>query len=615
MTSKKDEKEKKALYELVSTYAPLPMTYRGFALNLGSGNSDWIAYGNGRTVVLRNLKDPSISDCAFTEHKGNVTVVKISPSGGWVCSGDDTGTVMVWGLKNKIVKNTVQINKKIYDLDWSSDNTKIVAVGDGNESKSKVFPFDSGNTVGVVEQHAKAVLSVSYKPTRPFRIATGSEDQTTNFYEGPPFKFVKQIEEHHVVNCVRFSPSGDHYAVVYHENITLYDGKDGKEVSTLKDEKNGHKGTILSVAWSADSKKLLSAGMDKTAKIWNVSSSSVETTFEMGNSKSSYLLQQVSALWFGSYMLSVSMNGALNYLDQKSPTTVHSIHGVQQPFSGYSFNKKTGHLYTADQGNNLTSWDTAKGSCVWWSSSNSHSKGIVGLAVSAKGTHLWSVSHDNTVKYNDLKENKYSTSSTALGSAPVALAAATSDDELAAVILSDKLLIIREEKIISTSEFKATATCLCWSLDDTTVSVGCSDGKIRSFEVEKDSATLKVTYEGQHVGKVVSVTYSPSGQLVSMGFDRMIYFWESKSKVLNQTGWPLHNASIVSSSFNPDGDLMATGSQDQNIIIWKDLKGLDGTKALKIELAHLEGVLFVAFLGNNTLLSLGLDKTIKTWKF
>jgi len=179
--------------------------------------------------------------------------------------------------------------------------------------------------------------------------------------------------------------------------------------------------------------------------------------------------------------------------------------------------------------------------------------------------------------------------------------------------LSDKLLIVREEKVVNTVEFKATGFCLRWAPDDTTVAVGCGDGKIRMFEVTKDAATLSSTHEGQHVGKVVSLNYSPEGVLISMGFDRSIYFWSGKDKVHNKTGWPHHNASVVSSTFSSSG-LMATGSQDQNIIVWTDLKGMDDTKKIVIEMAHLEGVLFIAFLKDDLLLSLGFDKTIKTWK-
>jgi len=610
--SKKEEK--KASFELVRTIAPLPLAQRSYPYHFGYGNTDWIAYGNGRLVILRSLKDPSISDCAFTEHKGNVTVAKISPSGAWVCSGDDTGTVIVWGLKNKIVKQTLKINKKIYDIDWAPDSTKIIAVGDGSESKSKVFPYDSGNAVGVVEQHAKTILSVSYKSSKPHRIATGSEDQTTNLYEGPPFKFMKQMEQEVPVSCVRFSPDGNNYVIVGGSGmVRLFEGKEGKKIKDIKDEKNGHTGSVLSVTWSADGKKILTASQDKTVKLWDVEKGQVDFTWDIGGKGGSYQTQQSSVLWYGSYMISLSLSGAINYLSDKSDKPVQCIQGVQQPFTAWAYNKATGNLYTADTSGQLTTFDTSKGVGTWWDAKNSHKKIIVGMAVNATGSHLWTISHDNTVKYNDLKDHSYSSGASGLGSSPVAVAGANKDETLAAVILTEKLLIVREEKIVNTVEFKANAISLCWSLDDTNIAVGCTDGKVRLFEVDKDSANHTLTYEN-HVGRVVSVNYTPSGNLLSMGFDHFIYFWEKKDKVLNKTGWPHHNASVVSATFNSDGSMMATGSQDQNIIVWKDLKGLDDTKMTKIELAHLEGVLFVCFLKGDLLLSLGVDKTIKIWK-
>ncbi len=45
--------------------------------------------------------------------------------------------------------------------------------------------------MGEFDGLAKKVNSVDFRPTRPFRIATGSEDFAVNFYAGPPFKFLK----------------------------------------------------------------------------------------------------------------------------------------------------------------------------------------------------------------------------------------------------------------------------------------------------------------------------------------------------------------------------------------------------------------------------------------
>ena len=52
-----------------------------------------------------------------------------------------------------------------------------------------VFLWDSGSSVGQINGHSKAINAVDYKPTRPFRICTASEDKEVGFFEGPPFKY------------------------------------------------------------------------------------------------------------------------------------------------------------------------------------------------------------------------------------------------------------------------------------------------------------------------------------------------------------------------------------------------------------------------------------------
>ena len=52
-----------------------------------------------------------------------------------------------------------------------------------------MFLWDSGSSVGQITGHSKDINAVDYKPTRPFRICTASEDSDVGFFEGPPFKY------------------------------------------------------------------------------------------------------------------------------------------------------------------------------------------------------------------------------------------------------------------------------------------------------------------------------------------------------------------------------------------------------------------------------------------
>lgn len=68
--------------------------------------------------------------------------------------------------------------------------------------------WDTGSNVGQLNGHSKAANSITYKPTRPFRIATASEDFTVCFYEGPPFKFKCSINvSYQIITIASFTVS------------------------------------------------------------------------------------------------------------------------------------------------------------------------------------------------------------------------------------------------------------------------------------------------------------------------------------------------------------------------------------------------------------------------
>lgn len=100
--------------------------------------------------------------------------------------------------KEHILKNEFHpFGGPIKDIAWSPDNQRMVVVGEGRERFGHVFMSETGTSVGEISGQSKPINSCDFRPARPFRIVTGSEDNTTAVFEGPPFKFkmTKQVNK------------------------------------------------------------------------------------------------------------------------------------------------------------------------------------------------------------------------------------------------------------------------------------------------------------------------------------------------------------------------------------------------------------------------------------
>lgn len=180
-----------------------------------------------------------------------------------------------------------------------------------------VFMADTGTSVGEISGQSKPINSCDFRPCRPFRLITGSEDNTIAIFEGPPFKFKMTKQEHaRFVQAVRYSPSGSLFASAgFDGKVFIYDGTTSDLVGEVGSP--AHQGGVYGVAWKPDGTQLLTASGDKTCKLWDVETRTLICEFNMGNTVDD---QQVSCIWQGKHLLSVSLSGFINYLNVDDPT-------------------------------------------------------------------------------------------------------------------------------------------------------------------------------------------------------------------------------------------------------------------------------------------------------
>ncbi|CAM6093161.1 unnamed protein product [Calypogeia fissa] len=604
---------------LRETFASAPLTERGSGILIaGDVKTKWIAYANGRSVILRNLANPLEVD-VYGEHSYNVTVARFSPNGEWVASGDVSGTVRIWGIgpEHPLKFEIKALSGKVDDLDWSFDGQRILVCGDAKGTTFlRAFMWDSGSNVGEFDGHSKRVLTAAFKPSRPFAIVSGGEDFLVNFYTGPPFRFKTSHREHsNFVNCIRYSPDGTKFITLGSDKKgVIFEGRSGEKLGELSGQ-NGHTGSIYAASWSPDSKKVLTVSADKTAKVWEISeagSGTVITTFSLG---SAVMDMQVGCLWLGDYLITVSLGGNITYLSMADPSRPLNV------VSGHL--KSITAITIARDGDETEIVSSSYDSVVirWALGSGYVGKVAVGDFMSSvkktvvAGGKIYVSGLDNKVFTASLSgDNLLDKASIDLGAQIKDLdVVSASKGDLALVTLESELVLLQRSKVLSRTPLSYIATAGALAPDGRSAVAGGQNGKLYVYSIDGDTL-IEGTVLEKHRGPVTVVRFSPDGSMIASGDqNREAVVWSKNSgnwqvKVKNML---YHTARITTLAWSPDSLSVATGSVDTSVYVY-DVTKAAATRTV-IKNAHLGGVTAVAFVNDTTLVTGGDDSCLRVW--
>lgn len=124
--------------------------------------------------MVKNYTNPT--EClVYRGHASVVTCEKFAPNGFWVAFWL---LVHIWSWNNP--ENFTKLehpafSAPVYDLDQYHEYKKVTVCDDGTGIIVKCFIWDTGNLSGEMVGQVKKGLSISYKPSRPFRITAHHE--------------------------------------------------------------------------------------------------------------------------------------------------------------------------------------------------------------------------------------------------------------------------------------------------------------------------------------------------------------------------------------------------------------------------------------------------------
>lgn len=565
-------------------------------------------YTNGNSVIIRNIENPAIAD-VYTEHSCPVNVAKYSPSGFYIASGDQSGKIRIWDTVNKehILKNEFQpFGGPIKDISWSQDNQRIVVVGEGREKFGHVFMAETGTSVGEISGQSKPINSCDFRPARPFRIITGSEDNTIGVFEGPPFKFKMTKQDHtRFVQAVRYSPSGHLFASAgFDGKVFIYDGTTSELVGEVGSP--AHKGGVYAVAWKPDGKQLLTCSGDKTCRLWDVETRELISEFPMGTAVED---QQVSCLWQGEHILTVSLSGFISYLDVNNPTKpLRVIKGHNKPITVLGLSDDRSTIYTGSHDGAVTNWNSGNG-VNDRVSGNGHGNQMNGIC--SWGDFVYTCGIDDSLRQINIEGNSYTDAVVKLNCQPRGIAIFREQNIIALSCVKEITLVQDNRKVFSLPISYEASSCAA-NPETSELAVGGDDQKLRIYSLS--GTTLELKTELEHLGAVTDCSYSPDNKLLVAcdAHRKVVLYAVPEYKPPHNKEWGFHNARVNCVAWSPNSLLVASGSLDTTIIIWSVT---NPSKHTIIKNAHPQSqITRLVWLDNNTVISTGQDCNTKVWE-
>ncbi|PVI02208.1 WD40 repeat-like protein [Periconia macrospinosa] len=597
-------------------YAASPTTARGTPTPLSSDpKGERLAYASGKSIFLRSIDNPAISK-QYTQHTAQTTVARFAPSGYYVASGDVSGSVRVWDCVGEgATKGEYHIIAgKINDIAWDGDSQRIVAVGDGKERFGHFVTADSGNSCGEISGHSSQINTVSLRQQRPFRAVTGSDDTSLVFYHGAPFKFNTSLRGQHnrFVFGSAFAPDGSLFVSVgADKRIWLYDGKTGEPKGEIG--AGEHTGSIFGVSWASDSRRFVTASADQTVRIWDPEAGKAVQSWRMGDEGvPSIPDQQVGVVWptgrSDGLIISVDLEGNLNYLVDGNPKPTRVVHGHQKNITAAGISGST--LFTGSYEGRVLAWDIDSGVAEKVEGEN-HSNYVAGIAASnpKSDAEVFTVGWDDTLRSVSVPSKIFTGTAAQLKFQPKGVAS-TSDVVL--VASSDSITVYSKGKQTSAFSVKYVPTCI--AAHGTNVAVGGDDKLVHIYTLSGTDLTDTGIELRRATAPISALSFSGSGEKLAVGANNgKIYAFDASGEwKLITDRWSAHTARVTSLDWDESEKYAASGSLDTNVMAWSIE---DPGKRIKAVNAHKDGVTGVAWeRTGKTILSTGGDATVKVWK-
>ena len=530
----------------------------------GAGDAvNGLAYSPGGTRVATANDDGSVKVwdvatgqqlMALTGHSDFVGSVAYSPDGARLAASSGDGTVILWDSGTG--KALLTIPHSGGAVVFSPDGKRFaMGLDDNDVSIRDTF---TGNELARLSGDTGAVNGIKYSPDGRL-IATVSDDSTARVWDAASGSQQLLLNLSGAGNAVAFSPDGKRLATAGFDGIpVVWDTESGKALLAL----HGHASAVYDVSFSPDGTRLVTAGRDKTAFVWDLTPSHELLTF-MATDSGGYATS-VAYSPDGKRLATTSGDNTARIWDTASGKPLLTLSGHSSAVNAVVFNPDGTKLATTSNDMTAKIWDAASGRVLL--TLTGHTAPVVGAVFSLDGRRLATAGQDNTARIWDASTGQQL--QTLVGHHKPLLGIAYSPNGKYLVTISrDHTIVLWDpfsgEQLASIASPQRLPTTVTVSPDGLELVVGFVDGTLQAFRVSADGSQTQPLFTlADQSGLIEAAAFSPNGeQLATASEDNTTKIWnaETGQEVLTLIG---HSGGVLGVAFNPDGIRLATAGGD-----------------------------------------------------